>query len=229
MAKDKCPEEEGGGGGWLMSYADLMTLLFAAFVVVYGITRQGKGEVVRIVGAVSSIRESFIEVPDDIPLEQKKGPILKGKAIFKYFKGDDMKPPVIKRYKRSINVLNVINADIVQVKQMIKLISGRKERGKLQPVTANQVEDGIRLRLLGSYFYDRGSYRVKRKELDKLRKIGELLKSLGKKASVEGHSDSKPPPGQFGKWELSSLRASHVVKFFINEVGIPRESLKASG
>ena len=74
-------EEEGGGAGWLVSYADLMTLLFAAFVVLYGITPQG--ESTEILGIIASIRESFVEIPDELPESFRDKESFKGKMIFK--------------------------------------------------------------------------------------------------------------------------------------------------
>ena len=228
MASDK-DDDDGGGGGWLISYADLMTLLFAAFVVLYGITPQGKGEVVRLVGAVSSIREAFVEVPDDIPLEQRAGPILLGKTVFKQFKGDTPVIPVIKKFKRSTEALNIINADVDRLKTLIKSLSENDNKKGRQAIEIKREATGIRLRLLSSHFYDQGSYRIKRHQLPKIKQIGELLQSINKKISIEGHTQKKPESNLFSNWELSALRASYIARFLINESNFPAKLITASG
>ena len=55
-----------------------MTLLFATFVVLYGI--KPEGETLTILGIASSIREAFMEVPDSIN-EPAKGPLPHGKVV----------------------------------------------------------------------------------------------------------------------------------------------------
>jgi len=224
-------EEESAGGGWLLSYADLMTLLFAAFVVLYGITPKGKSD--DVLGVVSTIREAFIEIPDDIPVEEKKGPIKLGKAVFKQFRAETNRDPIIKKYRRYKNALPMVNQDMEQVKTLINMMSEKKSDGKKRDETPGMTvvkdDKGFLIRLVASKYFAPGEYQVNKKELRKLSKIGKLLKEMGRNVVIEGHTDSTPLRGKMTNWELSALRATHLLRYFVDTSGIPKEKIAATG
>lgn len=226
-------DEESAGEGWIVSFADLMTLLFAVFVVLYGLKPEGKGDVKQIVGIKSSIREAFQDIPDEIPEDEKEGPLKQGKAVFRYFKGDSIRPPIIKRYKRSVNVLNVINKEMEQIKKLLELDPNRKIKlantdKMVKPVTVTEDKDGFKLKLVSSYFYQKGEYRVARKALPMLAHVGTLLKNLGRPIVIEGHTDNVPGK-QRNNLELSSLRASYVANYLIKTSGLAAANVAAAG
>lgn len=229
-------EEEGGGAGWIVSFADLMTLLFCAFVVLYGITPQGVGDAVKLVGVVSSIRESFIEIPEDIPEEEKPGPIHKGIAAFKHFKGEQSRSPVLQRRKQHLSVINVIDKDLQKVKDMAQMFSkqhvkaGNQGNQKSAPVRLIREEKGIRIRMMSTLLFKPGKYHIERDALSKMKKLGLLLKDLGRPLVIEGHTDSIPMEGgRISNWELSTLRASSIAKYWFREIDFPESFVTIAG
>lgn len=233
MSQFEDDEEGGEGAGWIVSFADLMTLLFAVFVVLYGLKPEGKGDVTQIVGIKSSIREAFQDIPDEIPEDEKEGPLKQGKAVFRYFKADAMRPPIIKRYKRSVNVLNVINKDMEQIKKLLELDPNRKIKiantdKMAKPVTVVKDKDGFKIKLVSSYFYKQGEYRVERKALPMLAHVGTLLKNLGRPIVIEGHTDNVPGKKR-NNLELSTLRASYVANYLIQNSGLAASNVAAAG
>ncbi|SMF06790.1 OmpA/MotB family protein [Pseudobacteriovorax antillogorgiicola] len=231
-------DEESAGEGWIVSFADLMTLLFAAFVVLYGLKPEGIGDAIKVLTVTASIRETFNETPDTIPEDRRTGPTIQGKAAFEYFKGETLVRPIIKRYRRSENVLNIINKEMMQIKRVIDLKlqdetvlnkRRKKDDSQNQGVSVHKDTNGYVVRLLSSYFYEPGEYRVKQKDLRKLKELGRALKQHGRRISIEGHTDKVPQQGQYSNWELSALRASFIAKYMINELGFAPDRVKASG
>jgi len=82
--------------------------------------------------------------------------------------------------------------------------------------------------------FNRGEAELLPRGQDILRRVGEVLyrkASLIKTAQVEGHTDVRPihTPQFPSNWELSSARATSVVRFFQDEVGFDPRLLSANG
>lgn len=75
-----------------------------------------------------------------------------------------------------------------------------------------------------------GSAEIKPETYPILDKLYEILKDLPNPVEVEGHTDSIPISTEKfpSNWELSTARASSIVRYFIAK-GINPERLKASG
>lgn len=102
-----------------------------------------------------------------------------------------------------------------------------------QVVSVEGTDKGISIELLSSAFYKPGSAEIREQALPVLTKIFESLN--GDKyqlyfVDVEGHTDDIPiHTDRFpSNWELSTARATEVVRFFIGK-GMDPERLKAAG
>ncbi|MBI4667122.1 MAG: flagellar motor protein MotB [Nitrospinae bacterium] len=83
----------------------------------------------------------------------------------------------------------------------------------------------------GDLFFDAGSAEIKPDIKRFLRRVGEIIKGTQYKVLVEGHTDDTV--GQMEKfpsnWELSSARATAVVRYFIDEAGLEPYRFAAVG
>lgn len=230
----KCPPFE-NHERWLVSYADMVTLLFAVFVVLYALNLSDapKASTEEVAG---SMQESFNTPLEDIPVERRVGPTEAGFGIFEHMRGTSTRPPISKKFpgldQRVKTIDDEMNRITLQLEE--RLYGPNKHPGSLKPgeeriVDVQRTGNGFKLQLLARHFYEPGDVRVKRSALKDLDKITEVLKDLGRDITVEGHTDSMPPGGDLTNWELSALRATHVVRYMIREHNFPSTKIGATG
>ncbi len=231
--KQKCPEFE-NHERWLVSYADMVTLLFAVFVVLYAIQIAGQKNQQKTVAG--SMQESFNTPLQDIPVDRRVGPQEQGMGIFDHFKGDSIRPALITKYPSSSQKVKIIDDEMnrIRVKLEDHLYGKNKFREETKPgqeriVAVQRTEKGFKLQLLARHFYEPGSVQVSRGALKELDSVAQILKDLGRPIVIEGHTDSLPAAGTYSNWEISTLRATNVLRYFIAKHNFPATLLSAAG
>lgn len=102
-------------------------------------------------------------------------------------------------------------------------------------VQIEQSEGRLALRVVDRVLFGSGQAELSEPGKAVLRRIGTSLARLPNRlVQVEGHTDSLPvaadSQAQFAtNWELSTARATHVVRFLQDECGVPGERLVAAG
>jgi chemotaxis protein MotB len=83
----------------------------------------------------------------------------------------------------------------------------------------------------GETFFASGEAEISKRGKAFLKKISTFLRKVPYRISVEGHTDDVPIHSEkfASNWELSSARASSVVRYFIEEENINPSRLSASG
>ena len=234
--KQKCPEFE-NHERWLVPYADMLTLLFAVFVVLFALKNEGSDATVTQQAAVS-IQESFSESMEEIPENRRTSATEQGMGIFEHRKGDRMRAPITPKFPDASRAMKVIEAEMKKTAELLNLrLYGQQKfremektgKGLERIVSVQRDQDGFRVKLLASHFYKPGAYQLSQGALKEVEEIGNILKDLGRPITIEGHTDSVPAMGDKNNWEISSLRASNLVKFFIDRMNFPPTSLSAAG
>ena len=197
-----------------------MTLLFATFVVLYGLKSEGETKEIR--GIVSSIREAFIEIPDQID-DPDVGPTSKGINIFKNWKLDYRRERLIKRFKRNRNNVNVIDEELEKVRKLIEPDPAQKIkryfRKEKPTVSVYREGNNIVVSLGASMLYEGNSYRLKRAQIKNLQPLAVYLASLEKDIIIQAYAEKKgPSPSGLS---LSSLRATYMLRYLSRNYKVP--------
>ena len=230
--KVKCPEFE-NHERWLVSYADMVTLLFAVFVVLYALNLSGAKQQD---AAAGSMQESFNTPLEEVPPEQRVGPTEQGFGIFDHLKGNTPRSPVTPKFPDAAQPLKVIDSELNRVRTVLedRLYGPNRFRdpnkaGQDRIVEITRTQTGFEIRMLARHFFEAGSYHVRKEAMKEMNEVAKVLKDLGRPLIVEGHTDSLPPKGNLSNWELSALRATSVVEYFITAQNFPAMKLAAAG
>ena len=207
MAKrKKCPEFE-NHERWLVAFADMMTLLFALFVVLYAIAVVNSSKVKQVTEsfqAAFGIRDEMVKEEGSI----RRGPVV-NESIFKFVKGNTSREQILQRIIRERAA--IISADTKALEQKItERLYGKKQFPDSAEAPQDRVvyiardPDGIRITLLARKFFAASSSGIDPDAKKILDGIAVALKGMNRTIRVEGHTDNLPfnKNGQTN-WELS--------------------------
>jgi chemotaxis protein MotB len=116
--------------------------------------------------------------------------------------------------------------------ELSKSLQAEIERGD---ITIKQVRDRLTINMVEKVLFNSGQAQVKPAGLKILMQVSDVLKNVtDKQIRIEGHTDNVPIGVKIRdkfptNWELSTARATNVVRFFIERGGVNRESLEAVG
>ena len=116
--------------------------------------------------------------------------------------------------------------------ELSKSLQAEIERGD---ITIKQVRDRLTINMVEKVLFNSGQAQVKPAGLKVLTQVGDVLKNVtDKQIRIEGHTDNVPIGVKIRdkfptNWELSTARATNVVRFFIDRSGVNREGLEAVG
>lgn len=102
-------------------------------------------------------------------------------------------------------------------------------------VTIQQIRDRLTINLVDQVLFDSGQAEVKPAGQKVLKQVSDLLKTVtDKQIRIEGHTDNVPISVKLQSryrtnWELSTARATSVVRYLIDQGGVNSQHLSAVG
>lgn len=203
---------------WLVSYADFITLLFAFFVVMYALSSINEGKY-RIMS--DSISSAFRSVPGGAGQIAVNTSINSPMSIAIPTK---RLPPNVKT-----DATQVVKRENLRkmARDLNKALAPLVEEGKVK-VTEGAL--GITVDINASVLFAPGDARLDLAAVRALAAVAQILAPTDFPIIVEGHTDNTPinTPQFPSNWELSGMRASSVVRLFI-ETGVDGRRLTATG
>jgi chemotaxis protein MotB len=197
---------------WLVSYADFITLLFAFFVTMY---------------ALSTVNEGKYRILSD-SLVQAFRSTSPGVASVR---ADEMRLPRAAKPARGGRASAERRATREKMRGMAQAISEALaplvREGR---VRVTETANGISVEINASVLFAPGEADVDAEAVRALRAVAQILATTPYPVTVEGHTDTTPiATARFpSNWELSVVRASSVVRLFV-DAGVPPQRLTATG
>jgi chemotaxis protein MotB len=228
-------EEHENHERWLVSGYDMMTLLFAVFVVLF---------------AISSTNISKVKLLEQSLQEAFSGPVLTGgRAMMKT--GDESESekappnPPLPTLSPSQAVAAAMSPETAEeaekqaraeersfqdLKKRIDRLA--KEAGLAEKMSTTVTPDGLKIRLVtDGVLFDSGSAVVKPGGRPTLEQIGRIIDQEGTHpVQVEGHTDDRPiATSQYpSNWQLSGARAAAVVQQ-LGDAGVSGKRMSLAG
>lgn len=213
MARKKFEEEHENHERWLVSYADFITLLFAFFVVMYAISSVNEGKYRILSDSLESAFGKATRVQEKADGAQLQLPLHGNLGL--------PKSRVSEAVRRERAQMTGIARDILKV--LAPLVSEGKVR-------VTQTARGVSVEINASVLFAPGEAKLTEQSGQALTAVAVILKNDRHAIQVEGHTDNLPISNIFfpSNWELSAVRASSVVRLFIDN-GIADNRLQAVG
>lgn len=208
-------EHEGGDERWLLSYADMMTLLVALFMVLFSISSVNKS---KLVSLQKSLKDAFSGhvLPGGQAIMENGGAATDNRVIAP----PQNTSPMIGGATAGLSPAQKAAARAAEAKDFSKLKAQidayAKQQGISGQLSTRVTPDGLHIRILtDKLLFASGSATPREGSYPLLAKLGTVLAAEGHHAIiVEGHTDSMPIASrQFPtNWELSGARGSAIVR-----------------
>ncbi len=189
---------------WMVSYADFITLLFAFFVVMYGISsvNEGKYKVFSV-----SVNQAF----------GNNGKAGEGSTVQLNEQEIYFKSLVDRRNARLAEKQRKQNERMQNLaKTLDQAMATFVKNGQMN---VSQTGRGVELEINASALFNQGEAEIQTEARKTLADAAKVLVDNEFAIEVEGHTDNLPiSTAKFpSNWELSSARASSVVRLFIDQ------------
>lgn len=219
---------------WMITYADLITLLLIFFVILYAMSSLDTDKYNIVTGSLSETFKSGSTV-----LEDGNGILEAGKTL-------ENKPETTSPTATPNNPSDQKTVAEVPTARELAFREQEAKLAELMGVITSYVEknnlgdqiyiadkpQGIEITLSDRFLFDIGKAELKSPALPALQQLSGLFQNIGATISIEGHTDNTPVSSASrykDNWELSGARALSVLRFFLEQGGLHPDNFQYAG
>jgi chemotaxis protein MotB len=191
---------------WLLTYADMITLLAAFFLMLYSMSVVSKGKFTQM---ANSMRSSF------------GGTVESGSAVLN---GEGARSTYIgtlsaEEYRQYIEAMRNLRGIMEQPEMRGKMSMRSDERG----IVISLLSDNM--------LFERGQAQLKVESFAALQRVLQVIQPIPNKIQIEGHTCNIPIHTALfpSNWELSSGRAGAVLRYFTEQQRLNPQRFLAAG
>ena len=229
---------EGGGlPGWVMTFADLMSLLMVFFVLMLSFSEMDVAKFKELAGSV----QNAFGVQSEIDV---KSPPKGTSLIAREFSPGRPEPTALNTI-RQFTINSNLNTLDIEISERAKELEEQERRAqeeaeRLRQALLEEIRDGrllirregteIIIQILEKDSFASGSAALEPSFRPTLDRVGSLMTRVDGAIAVSGHTDNVPiSNSQYrSNWDLSAARAASVV-FELLDTGVDPERIMASG
>ncbi len=208
-------ESEEQGSSWIVTFADMMTLILVFFILLYTLSEFEE--------------EAYRELVSSVQILDGDGNQV---SVIDYARNSGRNPEPLK----AVEDLLGLNPSEQVIELMEPVIVKELESMVESSDLAENVElavngDQINIQIDGRLLFESGSARLKDEARVVFANLGHMFREYADyRVSIRGHTDDRDiETDQFpSNWELSAVRATSVLRFFIQQ-GIDPERMTATG
>ena len=194
---------------WLLTYADLITLLFVLFVVMYAISTTDARKFVALAQSVSAAFNADV---------------LSGQQAISINNGQDTSI----QQEQSAAGTSTVQSDLKAIKAALDDYAiGQGLGGEVEVGATPQ---GVVIRLNDALLFSSGRAHLDDHALNLVKQVAAIIKPLPNQIRIEGNTDDQAPDGVLftSNWDLSSARALAVLKAMV-DIGLDPSRMSALG
>ncbi len=209
MPRNRKSPSKKGSPGWMTTYADMVTLLLCFFVLLYSFSNL---DVQKFQAIMSAFQGSL-------------GVLTGGRTV----SGEQVigSPPL-----NISRTMQLTDMEIEQIQNLYQRLTDMIETGELPGSVELELENrGLVIRFADRLFFDLGRAQLTEEAVAVLDLLTPILRDLPNHVRIEGHTDDLPINNDRfpSNWELSTARATTVIRYLIERKGFSPSRLSAAG
>lgn len=220
-------EEHVNHEAWVIPYADMLTLLMALFLMLFAISSVDLQKFEKLAaGAASALGgggksqvfdggPAILEGAGPAPVEGPTREELAEQALLR----EEARERAIAEEKRTLVAIEDQLRSALPAELRDSVVIRREPRGIVMSIVADQV------------LFAPGGAGLEPAGWEILRQVVVSIRGLPNQITVEGHTDNVPinTPQFRSNWELSTARATEVLRVLVDELGVPAGRVAAAG